>query len=272
MGAAAANPAPAEPSATAAPGWHLETLLRLADDALVLAQRVSEWCGHGPQLEEDLAMANIGLDLLGQARMLYTHAGSLMHPVRSEDELAYFRDAGEFRNHSIVELPNGAARHDDYAITIVRNYLHSARMVPTWQALGSSTDPQLAAIASKAIKEAIGHLRHARDWLVRLGDGTDESHHRMQLALDHLWPYTNEFWADDDIDRAAADAGVGVLPSSVRDVFMAEVEAGLAEASLARPPDSRFVSTGKQGRHTEHLDWLLAELQTLARQHPGAQW
>lgn len=254
------------------PDWQLETIIRLADDALVLAQRVSEWCGHGPALEEDLAMANIGLDLIGQARMLYSHAGELEGAGRDEDQFAYFRTSTEFRNHALTELPNGNGRHDDYAITITRNWLHSARMVPLWQALTKSSDPQLAAIASKAVKEAAGHLRHSRDWMLRLGDGTDESHDRMQSALDRLWPYTNELFVDDAIDKAAADNNLAPLPSSLKGAFQSEVCATLPQATLTQPVASQFLSTGKQGQHTEHLDLLLAEMQSLARAHPGAAW
>lgn len=256
----------------AAPDWHIESILRLGDDALILGQRVAEWCGHGPALEEDLAMANIGLDLIGQARMLYTHAGALEGQGRDEDQFAYFRHSGEFRNHALTELPNGKGRHDDYAITITRNWIHSARMVPLWQWLTGSCDDQLAAIAAKAVKEATGHLRHSRDWLIRLGDGTDESHQRMQDALDRLWPYTNELFSDDSVDREAADNGLVPLPSSLRTAFDAEVTASLAEATLACPGDSEFLSTGKQGQHTEYLDYILAELQSVARAHPGASW
>ena len=254
----------------AAPDWHVRTVLRLADDALVLGQRVAEWAGHGPVLEEELAMANIGLDLIGQARMLYTHAGRLEGAGRDEDRLAYFRDAREFMNLSLLELPNGDARHDDYALTIVRNWLVATLMVPAWEAMADSRDAELAAIAGKAVKEARGHLRHAREWVVRFGDGTDESHRRAQHALDRLWPYTNEMFCDDDVDRAAAAAGVRPLPSSLRPSWSAAVDQTLGEATLARPADVAFQSTGRQGRHTEHLDLLLAELQSVARAHPGA--
>lgn len=255
-----------------APGWHVDTVLRLGDDALILGQRLGEWAGHGPVLEEDLAMANIGLDLIGQARMLLTHAGALEGAGRDEDQLAYFRDAAQYRNHSLIELPNGVGKHDDYAITIVRNLLFSALMVPMWQALRGSGDTELGAIASKAIKESTGHWRHARDWVIRFGDGTPESHRRAQQALDRLWPYTNEFWQDDDTDRAAADAGVAPLPSSLRDAWHAQIDPVLAEATLERPADSPFVSHGRAGRHTEYLDYVLAEMQSIARAHPGARW
>jgi ring-1,2-phenylacetyl-CoA epoxidase subunit PaaC len=259
-------------SCSGAPAWHVETVLRLGDDALVLGQRVAQWCGHGPLLEEELAMANIGLDLLGQARLLLDHAGRLEGAGRDEDRLAYFRDEAAFRNHAICELPNGRGPHDDYAVTIVRNLLCAARSIALWPALAASTDPTLAAIAAKAAKESIGHWRHAADWTVRFGDGTDESHTRAQRALARLWPYTHEFWLDDAIDEAAVRAGVACLPSSLRADWEARIEPVLAEATLSRPTDSGFVSRGKQGRHTEHFGYLLAEMQSVARADPQARW
>lgn len=255
-----------------APRWHVEYLLRLADSALVLGQRVAEWCGHGPALEEDIAMANIGLDLIGQARLLLAHAGAIEGFSRDEDALAYWRDAAQYRNLSLTELPNGESAHDDYAVTIVRNLLFAALMAPWWHALANSTDRQLAAIAAKAVNEARAHLRHASEWTIRFGDGTEASHARAQAALARLWPYTREFFADDAADQAAAAAGVGVLPSGLRQAWAATVDAVLAEAGLQRPADSTFCSTGKIGRHSEYLDYLLTEMQSVARAHPGAQW
>ncbi len=267
-----ATEADGQPPHSRAPAWHIDAVLRLADDALILSQRLGEWAGHGPILEEDLAMANIGLDLIGQARMLLTHAGKLENAGRDEDQFAYFRDSAQFRNHALVELPSGTGKHDDYAIAIVRNFLFSAYTVPMLQSLATSTDPDLRQIAAKAVKEAKGHLRHSRDWVIRFGDGTDESHQRAQHALEWLWPYTGEFWRDDDVDRAAAAAGVAPLPSSLRSAWNDEVDAVLGQATLRRPADSEFMSHGKSGRHTEHLDYLLAEMQSIARAHPGASW
>jgi ring-1,2-phenylacetyl-CoA epoxidase subunit PaaC len=252
--------------------WHIESLLRLGDDALILGQRVGQWCGHGPALEEDLAMANVGLDLIGQARMLYTHAGELEGLGHDEDWFAYFRDAGQFRNHSLMELPNGQGKHDDYAITIARNWIHSARMVALWTDLADSSDTQLAAIAAKAVKESVSHLRHSRDWVIRFGDGTELSHQKIQSALDQLWPYTNELFTDDDTDRASANASVTVLPSSLRERWQQEINNTLAQATLTEPAKNEYLSTGKQGVHTEHLDYVLVELQSVARAHPGATW
>lgn len=266
--ATAAGPA----TGSSAPAWHVESLLRLADAALVHSQRLSEWCGHGPILEEDLALTNVALDLLGQARLLYAHAGALEGRGRDEDAFAYWRDAGAFRNPTLVELPNGTGPRDDYAVTIARLFLHAAWQVPAWSALAGSADAQLAAIAAKSVKESRYHLEHARQWMVRFGDGTAESNRRAQAALDRLWPYTREWFVDDPIDAAAAQAGVGVLPSSLRPAWDGIVDTTLAEATLRRPADSEFVSTGRQGVHSEYLGHLLAEMQTLARAHPGARW
>ena len=251
---------------------HVEYVTRLGDNALVLGQRLAEWCGHGPALEEDLALTNVSLDLIGQARLLLTHAGRLEGAGRDEDALAYFRDEPQFRNWTLVELPNGVAKYDDYAVTITRNFLFAAIQVPLWEALAGSADTELAQIAAKSVKEARSHLRHAGEWLVRFGDGTPESHRRAQAALDRLWPYTNELWAADEVERAAAQAGIGVVVADLKPAWDATVDAALAQATLSRPADSAFVSTGKQGVHSEHLGYLLAEMQTLARQHPGARW
>ncbi|MCW5650082.1 MAG: phenylacetate-CoA oxygenase subunit PaaC [Ramlibacter sp.] len=249
------------------PAAPIDYLLHLADNALVLGQRNAEWCGHGPVLEEDIAMANISLDLIGQARLLYQHAAALMDDGSTEDSLAYLRDAPDFRNYTLLELPHhgplaGTAAADrDYATTIVRNFLFSTLMVLLWNALESHEDPQLAAIAAKSSKEVRYHLRHARDWLVRMGDGTDESHARTQAALNHLMPYTQEFWADADARTAA-----------LREAWDTEVNDALAEATLTRPSGGGHLPRGRQGLHSEHLSYLLGEMQGLARQHPGAVW
>jgi ring-1,2-phenylacetyl-CoA epoxidase subunit PaaC len=255
-----------------APNAHLEYLIRLGDNALVLGQRLAEWCGHGPALEEDLALTNISLDLIGQARLLLTHAGKLEGAGRDEDTLAYFRDESQFRNWTLLELPNGNGKHDDYAITIARNFLFSAIQVPLWEALTKSSDDQLAQIAAKSVKESRAHLRHAGEWMLRFGDGTDESHARAQQALDWLWPYTHELWDVDPVETQASSLGVGVPPASLKPQWDETVNTVLGHAGLARPADSAFVSTGKRGVHSEHLGYLLAEMQTLARQHPGASW
>ncbi|SAL88695.1 phenylacetate-CoA oxygenase subunit PaaI [Caballeronia arvi] len=257
---------------------HLAYVLRLADNALILGQRNAEWCSHGPALEEDIALANISLDLIGQARLLYTHAATLEGASKTEDDYAYFRTEREFANYTIAELPHfgplaGTARAErDYAVTIVRNFLYSALMAQVWTALQASSDTQLAAIAAKSIKETSYHLHHAHDWLVRLGDGTDESHRRTQAALDYLMPYTREFFVTDDIERAVAEAGIAPLASDFEAAWREQVQAALDEATLQAPAEVKHVSTGKLGEHSEHMGYLLAEMQSIARQHPGARW
>jgi ring-1,2-phenylacetyl-CoA epoxidase subunit PaaC len=196
----------------------------------------------------------------------------------TEDSLAYFRDAGDFRNYTLLELPHhgplaGTAAADrDYATTIVRNFLYSALMLLVWDALQNSRDEQLAAIAAKSLKETRYHLRHARDWLVRLGDGTGESHERMQAALAHLLPYTQEFWTPSSAEAAAVSSGTGVDMNSLREAWDSEVDDALSEATLLRPQAGGYVPRGKEGLHSEHLSYMLAEMQGLARQHPGASW
>lgn len=261
---------------------HLSYLLRLADNALILGQRNAEWCGHGPVLEEDIALANLSLDLIGQARMLYQHAAKLETELtgtaRAEDDYAYFREEAAFRNWTLVELPHygptagTTATERDYAVTIVRNFLYSALMVELWSALTESADDDLAAIAAKSIKEAHYHLHHARDWLVRFGDGTEESHRRAQAALDYLMPYMNEVFKSDAIEDAVAAAGTGATAEGLKAAWQAVVADALNEATLSTPAGGAFESTGKFGRHSEHMSYLLGEMQGLARQHPGASW
>ena len=252
--------------------FHAEYVLRLADSTLVLGQRLAEWCGHGPMLEEDIALTNVALDLVGQARLLLSHAALLEDKGRDEDALAYFRDESQFRNWTLLELPNGDGPHNDYAVTIARNLMFSALAVPLWEALAESADQGLAQIAAKSVKESRAHLRHASEWTVRLGDGTQVSHDRMQAAFDRLWPYANEWWDDDPIDVAAAKAGIGPMLGTLKPVWDRTLDAILAQASLARPAHTAFLSSGKLGRHSEHLGYLLAEMQSLARSDPGAQW
>ena len=259
-------------------GGTIDYLLHLADNALVLGQRNAEWCGHGPVLEEDIAMSNVSLDLIGQARLLYQQAAALTGNGCSEDRLAYFRETHEFRNYTLVELPHHgplssyAKASLDYATTIVRNFLYSALMALLWEALEKSADAGLAAIAAKSLKEVRYHLRHSRDWLVRLGDGTDESHARVQASLDHLFPYTQEFWAHSPAEAAAIEAGIGVDVASLRADWDNIVDAALAEATLVRPAVGGYVPEGKRGIHSEHLGFLLAEMQSLARAHPQGKW
>jgi ring-1,2-phenylacetyl-CoA epoxidase subunit PaaC len=244
-----------------------EYALRLADDALLLGHRLSEWCGRAPTLEEDMALANIGLDLIGQARSLYAYAGEVEGAGRGEDRLAYLREEREYRNLLLVEQPNG-----DFAQTIVRQLLYAAFMVPFWERLQGSKDETLAAVAAKSVKEARYHLRHAAEWVIRLGDGTDESRDRTVAALDELWPWTGELFEQDAAERALVEAGVAVDRAALKPAWDATVDRVLAEATLARPQDGWMQTGGRRGVHTEHLGYILAELQHLQRSHPGAVW
>jgi ring-1,2-phenylacetyl-CoA epoxidase subunit PaaC len=246
---------------------HFDYLLRLGDNALILGQRLSEWCGHGPVLEEDIALANIALDLIGQARLLLAHAGKLEGAGRDEDQLAFLRIESQYRNLTMLELPN-----QDFARTVVRNLLFSAYQLHLWEALQRSNDAELAAIAAKSVKETRYHLRHASDWVVRLGDGTEESHRRAQAALDTLWPFTAECFAPDETERAVATAGIGVEGAALEAAWNATVRPFLDEATLSIPQASPFRSRGRLGAHTEHMGHLLSELQYLQRAYPGAQW
>lgn len=241
--------------------------LRLADNALILGHRVSEWVGHAPVLEEDLALGNLALDLIGQARSFYTYAGEVEGKGRDEDALAYLRDAGAYRNILLVEQPNG-----DFAQTIIRHLLYSAFAHPYFEAMTRSKDATLAAIAAKAVKEMAYHVRHTAEWAIRLGDGTDESHRRAQYALDELWPFTGELFETDQIERALIDAGIAVDPVSVRAQWSKTLDDVFDEATLTRPRDSYMQSGGRSGRHSEHLGFILTELQFLQRTYPGAKW
>ena len=245
----------------------VESLLRFADDRLVLGHRLSEWCGHGPILEEDIALANIALDLVGQASMLLKLAGEVEGKGRTDDALAYFRDAVEFRNVQLVELPNG-----DFAATIVRQFLFDAWDVLALEELAGATTEALAGIAAKALKEAKYHLRHSAEWVRMLGDGTAESHQRSQRALDELWPYAGELFLMDDTDRAAVAAGNGVDMEVLRPRWREIVDQVLTEATLTIPKGAFAPRGGRTGRHTEHLGRMLADMQSLARAHPGATW
>jgi ring-1,2-phenylacetyl-CoA epoxidase subunit PaaC len=241
--------------------------LRLADTALILGHRLSEWIGHAPILEEEMALGNIALDLIGEARALYSYAGEVEGKGRDEDALAYRRDAGGFRNLLLVEQPNG-----DFAATIVRQFLFSAFAQPFWRRLAASRDATLAAIAAKSEKEAAYHLRHTGEWLIRLGDGTEESHRRAQAALDELWPYTGELFERDAVEDRLIAAGIAVDPETLRAEWQRTVSAVLAEATLAAPERVWMQSGGRSGRHSEHLGHLLATMQFLQRAYPGATW
>lgn len=244
-----------------------EYLLRLADSSLILGQRVAEWIGHAPVLEEDLGLANLSLDLIGQARLLYGYAGDLEGKGRDEDDLAFLRRPDEYRNLSLVEQPNG-----DFGCTVVRQFLFDAWQLEMYQALEASSDARLAEIASKALKEVRYHLRYSSGWLVRLGDGTEESQRRVQAPLERLWKYTVELFFPDDVDVAMEAAGVGPDLAVLEASWSRQVDEVLADATLTRPADVPYAWFGKRGEHTEHLGHLLAEMQVLQRTYPGASW
>jgi ring-1,2-phenylacetyl-CoA epoxidase subunit PaaC len=245
--------------------------LRLADDRLVLGHRLSEWCGHGPILEEDIALANMALDLIGQATALLGVAASELGgdagDATSADSLAYGREAVDYKNVLMVELPKG-----DFGFTIVRQFLYSAFGLLQMERLASSSNADLAGIASKAVKEGKYHVRHAGEWVLTLGGGTDESHARAQAALDDLWRYTGEFFVADGVEQAAAAGGVGVNVSTLEQPWRAIVEPVLTRAGLAIPEVRAMQRGGRAGRHTEHLGHMLAEMQIVARSFPGASW
>jgi ring-1,2-phenylacetyl-CoA epoxidase subunit PaaC len=241
--------------------------LRRADDALILGHRLSEWCGHAPTLEEDMALANMGLDLLGQARELYTHAAKVEGNDNDEDKFAYLRDVRQYRNLLLVEQPNG-----DFARTMVRQFFYAAFADLYWRAMMQSTDATLAAIAAKSEKESAYHLRHASEWIIRLGDGTEESHRRAQTAIDDLWSFTGEMFAIDDSERGLIDAGIAIDPMSLQGRWLKTVTSVVNEATLALPASNWMQQGGRNGRHSEHLGHLLSELQSLQRTFPGATW
>lgn len=244
----------------------VQYLLRLGDTCLIHAQRLGEWCGHAPILEEDIALTNIALDLVGQARAVLTRAGQ-MQGNYDEDQLAFLRDERDYLNLTMVELPRG-----DFGFTMVRNLAVATLLKLLWTRLTKSADPELAGIAGKAIKEARYHQEHAADWVIRLGDGTGESHRRTQAALQKLWPYAAEMFEADMVDEQAAASGLGPRWADLREEWLAEIGAVLREATLEQPQDSPFRSHGKQGRHSEHMGFILSEMQYLQRAFPGAVW
>ena len=244
-----------------------EYVMRLGDDRLVLGHRLSEWAGHGPELEEDIALANMALDLVGHAAALLKLAGELEGKGRDEDALAYFRNAVEYRNALLVELPNG-----DFAYTIIRQFLFDVHSVLLWDALSRCQHEQLAAIAAKSLKEDKYHLRHSSEWVIRLGDGTEESHQRAQNALNDLWRYTGELLSRDAIDERVTALGVAVDHDAISARWNTMVNDVLGRATLVIPTDGAHNEGGRRGRHTEHLGHLLTEMQIVARSHPGASW
>ncbi|MBR1166594.1 1,2-phenylacetyl-CoA epoxidase subunit PaaC [Bradyrhizobium liaoningense] len=241
--------------------------LRRADDALILGHRLSEWCGHAPMLEEDMALSNIALDLIGQARELYSFAAKAEGRDNDEDKLAYLRDVRQYRNLLLVEQPNG-----DFAQTLVRQFFYSAFADLYWRTMVSSRDATLAAIAAKSEKESAYHLRHASEWIIRLGDGTEESHRRAQAAIENLWAFTGEMFAVDDGERALIDAGIAVDPASLRGRWLTTLTDVTREATLALPQNEWMQQGGRSGRHSEHLGHLLSELQSMQRTFPGLTW
>lgn len=246
---------------------HVRYVLRLADTSLILGQRLCGWIGHAPQLEEDLGLANLALDLIGQARLLLTYAGELEGRGRDEDALAFFRDAPEFVNLALAEQPNG-----DFGQTIVRQWLLDAWQLEVYEALSGSRDARLAAIAAKALKETRYHYRLSSGWLVRLGDGTQDSHARVQRGLDDLWRFTAELFASDEVDEQMAARGIAPQLGELAARWSARIDADLAAATLRRPPPASHPWHGKRGVHTEHLGYLLAEMQHVQRSYPGLRW
>lgn len=242
-------------------------LLRTGDNALILGHRVSEWCGHAPALEEDIALANTALDLIGQTQFWLGLAAEVEGKGKSADDLAYLRDASAFRNLLMVERPNG-----DFGQTLMRQFLFDAFHMELMRALAASSDPRIVEIAEKAAKEVAYHLERSADLVVRLGDGTAESHARMQAALDDIWPYTGEMFSDDAHDQALSDAGIAPLPSSLKAAWDRTVRFVLTEATLTTPEPGWQHKGGKSGVHTEHLGFILAEMQFLQRAYPGASW
>lgn len=244
-----------------------EYILRIGDNALILGQRLGEWCGHGPALEEDIALTNISLDLIGQARSLLDYAGKVENKGRDEDKLAFFRDVRQFRNIILLEQPNG-----HFGDTIVRQFLYDHFAWLYFNELMQSTDEQLAAIAAKSIKEVTYHRRHSSEWIIRLGDGTEESKTKVQESLNRLWPYSGEMLTPDSLDKKAFEAGIGVDLDVLKKSWHTNVQGVLEQATLEMPESGWMHSGGKKGVHSEHLGYILAEMQHIPRAYPDAKW
>ena len=242
-------------------------LLQHADNCLILGQRLGEWCGHGPILEQDIAMTNIGLDLIGQCRMWYQYAAEIQGEGKSEDEIVAFRDAWDYRNVLLVEQPNG-----DFAQTIFRQFLYDTFSVHYYEMLMESKDEQLAAIAAKSHKEALYHVKWSGDWVIRLGDGTEESHNRMKAAIEELWSYSGELTKPNETEQKALEEGYGVDLAVLKEKRDAKIREVLSEATLEIPESTYTHEGGKDGRHTEHLGYILSDLQFLQRAYPGQEW
>jgi ring-1,2-phenylacetyl-CoA epoxidase subunit PaaC len=245
----------------------VQYLLRIADTNLILAQRLAEWCGHAPVLEEDIALTNMALDLVGQARALLTRAGQLGGQGFDEDQLAFLRDERDYFNATLVELPRG-----DFAFTVLRNLFIATWSKLLWERLLGSSDTEVAAIAGKAVKEVRYHQQHAADWLVRLADSTEEARRRVDAALDDLWRYTSELFGADAVDEQALASGLGPRWADLHAPWLAEITAVFDEAGLALPPASGFRPTGTRGVHSEHMGFILTEMQYLQRAYPGGAW
>jgi ring-1,2-phenylacetyl-CoA epoxidase subunit PaaC len=244
-----------------------EYVLRMSDDSLILSQRLSEWCGHGPILEEDIALTNISLDLLGQAISLYDLAGELEGAGRNHDQLAYLRYENEYKNALLVEQPNG-----DFAMTILRQFFFDAFRLPLYEALMQSPIEQLAAIAAKSVKETRYHLKHTSEWVIRMGDGTEESHRRAQDAIDHLWRYTNELFYENEIDQTLQTEGKVPSLATIHTQWLKTVSEVLNEATLQIPANNWKFDGGREGRHSEHMGYLLSDLQYMQRAYPNMEW
>ncbi len=241
--------------------------LRLGDNAMVTSQRLSEWVRNSPTIELDIAFANIALDHVGQARMLYSYAGELEGKGRDEDSMAFLRDEREFGNVLLAELPNG-----DFAKSVLRLFFYSAWVLPLYEGLNQSNDERLAAIAGKAVLEVRYQLKHSAEWVVRLGDGTEESHKRISDALIELWQFVGELFEADEVENRLADAGIGVDPTSLKGAWDNTINDVFARANLTRPDDDWHLTGGRSGQHTEHMGYLLAEMQVLQRTYPGCEW
>ncbi len=254
-------------SITLSDNARVQYLLRIGDTCLLLGQRLGEWCGHGPVLEEDIALTNMALDLIGQTRAIYSHAAAIDGQGFDEDQLAFLRDERDYRNVSLAELPRG-----DFAFTVQRNLMLATWLKLLWERLSDSSDDELAGIAGKAVKEARYHQQHAADWVLRLADGTDESRGRSENALAELWRYVPELFAHDAVDDAAVAANLGPARRDLQEAWQAEMAAVFDEAGLVPPAASAFRSHGSTGMHTEHMGYLLADLQNLQRSFPGGVW
>lgn len=246
---------------------HFEYILRIGDDSLILGQRLAEWCGHGPILEEDIAMTNISLDLIGQATSLLAYAGKVENQGRDEDKLAFLRFDREYRNLLLVEQPNG-----DFGVTMMRQFLFDAFRKPFFEELQKSSDEHLAAIAEKSLKETKYHLKHSSEWVIRLGDGTDESHARIQEALDSMWRYTGELFYMDEVDHEMQEKGIAPDMNIVKKQWTETVNAVLQEATLTIPSNNWQFDGGRKGMHSEHLGYILADMQYMQRAYPNMEW